>query len=206
MASGLDAEPQSNVATQEDDTLTPSSKSQANSLSGSTSGMERSESGLSLGSKLKSSSSSGPFTVRSPVPSPQPEGQTGLAEPLLPHLGSWDKRVSETETGTSESGQCLSGEVSLCLRRKLSEKLFVFLFWFSDASEKEGVQFSEPQKADVHNGVSRQVSQQSFGEGSQLNFPVYIYNCSFEQLKEQMVHPNPSHRPRDIFFRCVSGS
>lgn len=104
MASGLEAEPQSNVSTQEDDTLTPSNKSQANSLSGSTSGMERSESGLSLTSKLRRSSSSGHFPARSPVLSPQSEG---LAEPLLPHQGSWDKRGSETETGTSTSGQCL---------------------------------------------------------------------------------------------------
>lgn len=76
-------------------------------------------------------------------------------------------------------------------------------FWFSDAGEKEGVQFSEPQKAQVHDDVSRQVSQQSSGEGSQLSFPIYVYNCSFEQLKEQLVHPNSSQRPRDIFFRCV---
>lgn len=107
MASGLEAEPQSNVSTQEDDTLTPSNKSQANSLSGSTSGMERSESGLSLASKLRRSSSSGHVAARSPVLSPQSEDQPGLAEPLLLHQGSWDKRVSEAETGTSESGQCL---------------------------------------------------------------------------------------------------
>lgn len=107
MASGLEAEPQSNVSTQEDDTLTPSNKSQANSLSGSTSGMERSESGLSLAGKLRRSSSSGHFPARSPVLPPQSEGHTGLAEPLPPHQAGWDKRGSETETGTSASGQCL---------------------------------------------------------------------------------------------------
>lgn len=107
MASGLEAEPQSNVSTQEDDTLVPSNRSQANSLSGSTSGMERSESVLSPAGKLRRSSSSGHVAVRSPVLSPQSEGQTGLAEPLLLHQGSWDKRESEAETWTSESGQCL---------------------------------------------------------------------------------------------------
>lgn len=95
----------------------------------------------------------------------------------------------------------LLDEASLCLRQKIFEKLLIF--WFSDVGEKEGVQFSEPQKFEVHNNVSRQVSQQSSGEGSQLNCPIYIYNCSFEQLKEQLVHPNSSHRPRDVFFRCV---
>ncbi|XP_056893432.1 KICSTOR complex protein SZT2 isoform X1 [Takifugu flavidus] len=170
MASGLEAE-QSNLSVQEDDTLTPSNKSQTTSLSGSTSGMERSESGLSLAGKLRRSSSSGHFTARSPVLSPQSEGQT---DPLGPDQDSWDHKVSETETGTSES----------------------------DVGEREGVQFSEPQRAEFHLNFSRQVSQQSTTEGTQLHCPVYIYNCSFEQLKEQLVHPNSSHQPRDIFFRA----
>lgn len=116
MASGLEAE-QSNLSVQEDDTLTPSNKSQTTSLSGSTSGMERSESGFSLAGKLRRSSSSGHFTARSPVLSPQSEGQTGLADPLGPD--SWDHKVSETDTGTSESGQCVLfiDELSLCLKK-----------------------------------------------------------------------------------------
>lgn len=105
MASGLEAEPQSNVSTQEDDTLTPSNKSQADSLSGSTSGLERSESGHSLANKMRRSSSSGHFTARSPLLSPRAEGQTGPADSLTPDQDSWDSRVSETETGTPGSGQ-----------------------------------------------------------------------------------------------------
>lgn len=103
MASGL--EPQSNVSTQEDDTLTPSIKSQADSLSGSTSGLERSESGLSLASRLRRSSSSGQVPSRSPVLSPQSEGQIGPVDSLIQDQDSWDSRVSETETGTLGSGQ-----------------------------------------------------------------------------------------------------
>lgn len=68
-----------------------------------------------------------------------------------------------------------------------------------DVGEKEGVQFSEPQKADLH--FSRQVSQQSTSDNSQLKCPVYVYNCSLEHLKEQLVHPSSSRQPRDIFFR-----
>lgn len=105
MASGLETEPQSNISTQEDDTLTPSNKSQADSLSGSTSGLERSESGLSLAIKLRRSSSSGHFTSRSPLLSPRSEGQTGPADSLILDQDSWDSRVSETETGTPGSGQ-----------------------------------------------------------------------------------------------------
>ncbi|XP_044054476.1 KICSTOR complex protein SZT2 isoform X4 [Siniperca chuatsi] len=170
MASGLETEPQSNISTQEDDTLTPSNKSQADSLSGSTSGLERSESSLSLASKLQRSSSSGHFTGRSPVLSSRSEGQTGPADSLILDQDSWDSRVSETETGTPGS----------------------------DLGEKEGVQFSEPQEADFHISFNRQVSIDS----SQLKCPVYVYNCSLEHLKEQLVHPNSSRQPRDIFFRA----
>ncbi|XP_028260405.1 KICSTOR complex protein SZT2 isoform X9 [Parambassis ranga] len=174
MASGLEAEPRSNVSTQEDDTLTPSNKSQADSLSGSTSGLERSESGLSLTSKLRRSSSSGHFTARSPVLSPPSEGHPGPVDSQILEQDSWDSRVSET--------------------------------WMPgpDLGEREGVQFSEPQKADFHISFSRQISQQSTSDSSQLKCPVYIYNCSLEHLKEQLVHPNSSRQPRDIFFRSLS--
>lgn len=98
MASGLETEPQSQVSMQEDDTLTPSNKSQADSLSGSTSGLERSESGVSLASKLRRSS-------RSPVLSPPSEGYAVPTESLVLEQDSWDNRVSETETGTPGSGE-----------------------------------------------------------------------------------------------------
>ncbi|KAK5930291.1 hypothetical protein CgunFtcFv8_026539 [Champsocephalus gunnari] len=153
MASGLE------------DTLTPSNKSQADSLSGSTS-----ESGLSLPGRLPRSSSSGLFTSRSPVFSPGSEDQAGPPEALNLHQDSWDSRV----TGTPGS----------------------------DRAEKEGVQFSEPQKADFHISFSRQVSQQSTSDCTQLRCPVYVYNCSLEHLKEQLVQPSTSRQPRDVFFRA----
>ncbi|XP_045905666.1 KICSTOR complex protein SZT2 isoform X11 [Micropterus dolomieu] len=169
MASGLETEPQSNVSTQEDDTLTPSNKSQADSLSGSTSGPERSESSLSLASKLRRSSSSGHLIARSPLLSTQSDGQIGPPDSMILDQESWDSRVLETESGTPGS----------------------------DLGEKEGVQFSEPQESNVHISFSRQVS-----DSSQLKVPVYVYNCSLEHLKEQLVHPNSSRQPRDIFFRA----
>lgn len=93
MASGLETEPQSSA---QEDTLTASNKSQSDSLSGSTSGLERSESGFSLASKLQRSPSSGLLPSRSLVRSPQT---------LTVEQDSWDNRVSETDTGTSGSGQ-----------------------------------------------------------------------------------------------------
>ena len=73
--------------------------------------------------------------------------------------------------------------------------------FFTDLGEKEGVQFSEPQKADFHISFSRDISQPSASDSSQLKCPVYVYSCSLEQLKEQLVHPTPSRQPRDIFLR-----
>lgn len=66
------------------------------------------------------------------------------------------------------------------------------------------MQFSVPLKADFHINFNRQVSQQSSGESMQLRCPVYVYNCSLEHLKEQLVHPTSSRQPSDIFFRYVS--
>ncbi|KAK2816008.1 hypothetical protein Q5P01_026475 [Channa striata] len=174
MASGLESAPQSNVSTQEEDTLTPSNKSQADSLSGSTSGLEKSESGVSLASKLRRSSSSGQVSARSPVFSPQSEGHIGLADSLILDQDGWDSKALETEAGALGA----------------------------DVGEREGVQFCEPQRADFHISFSRQVSQQSNSDSSQLKCPVYVYNCSLEHLKEQLVHPNSSRQLKDIFFRA----
>ncbi|XP_060887465.1 KICSTOR complex protein SZT2 [Labrus mixtus] len=171
-----ETEPQGNVGTQEDDTLTPSNRSQADSLSGSTSCLERSESDISLASKLQRSSSSGHFNNRSPLLSPQSEGQTGNADSVILDHDSWDSRMSETEAGNPGS----------------------------DLGEKEGVQFSEPQKADFQIGFDRQVPQPSSIDCSQLKCPVYVYNCSLDHLKEQLVHPNSNRQPRDIFLRSLS--
>ncbi|KAM4739339.1 KICSTOR complex protein SZT2 isoform 2-T2 [Anableps anableps] len=173
MASTLETEPRSTVSTQEDDTLTPSNKSQADSLSGSTSGPDRSESGYSLVSKLHRSSSCGNISAMSSLLTSPSKSHTGPIDLLHVDL---DSRLSETDTGTP----------------------------YSDPGEKEGVQFSEPQKEDLCISFSRQVSQQSTSDSSHLKCPVYVYNCSLEHLKEQLVHPNSSYQPKDIFFRSLS--
>uniref|UniRef100_A0A3B5B4W1 SZT2 subunit of KICSTOR complex n=1 Tax=Stegastes partitus TaxID=144197 RepID=A0A3B5B4W1_9TELE len=113
-------------------------------------------------------------------------------------------------------GQCMS-EVNVALivnikqhcyhiiQVRLVNLMTVSIFQTSpDLGEKEGVQFSEPRKTDFHISFSRQVSQQSTSDGCQLKCPVYVYNCSMEHLKEQLVHPNSSRQPRDIFFRSLS--
>ncbi|XP_069050047.1 KICSTOR complex protein SZT2 [Lepisosteus oculatus] len=67
--------------------------------------------------------------------------------------------------------------------------------------EREGVQFAEPQKSDCRITFSRQASQQSTSDLGRPRCPVYVYNCSLETLREQLVHPQQDRQPRDIFFR-----
>ncbi|XP_069378746.1 KICSTOR complex protein SZT2 isoform X8 [Paralichthys olivaceus] len=169
MATGIETECQSNISMQDDDALmTPSNKSQVDTLSGSISGLERSESGFSLTGELQRKPSNRPFSARSPVLSPQSEGQTWPTDSPMLDQDSWDHRVTEIENGTPNS----------------------------DVGEKE-VQFSEPQKADF--SFDRHVSQQGTRYSSQLKCPVYIYNCSLEHLKDQLLHTNFTRQPRDIF-------
>nr|XP_057930082.1 KICSTOR complex protein SZT2 isoform X1 [Doryrhamphus excisus] len=143
MSSSSEVDPLSNVSTQEDDTLTPSNKSQADSLSGSISGLDRFESSLGLAIKMRRSSSSGHFSARSPLLSPRSEGQPGPVDPLLLDRDCWDSRVLETEPGTPSS----------------------------DLGEK--VHFTEPQRSDLHSSFSRQLSQQSIGSQLKCPVYVY---------------------------------
>ncbi|XP_068600053.1 KICSTOR complex protein SZT2 [Brachionichthys hirsutus] len=165
MASGVETEARRNVGTQEDDTLTPSNRSQADSLSASPSGLERCESGLNLAR----SSSNGQVAARS---------------------------EDQTQSGDSLSLDQVSWDITSAVRRSRTP--------CSDVGDKEGVQFAEPQQADFPLGVSRQASGQGTGDSEHLKCPVYVYNCSLELLKEQLVHPNSSRQPRDLFFRSLS--
>ncbi|XP_044883359.1 KICSTOR complex protein SZT2 isoform X6 [Mauremys mutica] len=56
-------------------------------------------------------------------------------------------------------------------------------------------------RKDVHISFSRQASQPELSEGHRLRCPIYVYSCSLELLREQMVSPRTHRPPRDIFFR-----
>ncbi|XP_020638877.3 KICSTOR complex protein SZT2 isoform X4 [Pogona vitticeps] len=51
---------------------------------------------------------------------------------------------------------------------------------------------------------SRQASQPELGESSRIRCPVFVYSCSLELLREQMINPRPVKPLRDIFFRSQS--
>ncbi|KAG7488258.1 hypothetical protein MATL_G00032180 [Megalops atlanticus] len=122
---------------------------------------------------------------------PQGSGSLQEDEDTLTHSNSQsDSRRAVSEESTLEyedwSGQGTEQENGTAL---------------PGAEERDGVQFAEPQKRDFHITFSRQVSQQSSSDLIRPRCPVYIYSCSLESLKDQLVHPRTSRQPRDIFFR-----
>ncbi|XP_038267923.1 KICSTOR complex protein SZT2 isoform X3 [Dermochelys coriacea] len=56
-------------------------------------------------------------------------------------------------------------------------------------------------RKDVHISFSRQASQPELSECHRVCCPIYVYSCSMELLREQMVSPRTHRLPRDIFFR-----
>ncbi|KAJ7410096.1 Protein SZT2 [Willisornis vidua] len=90
---------------------------------------------------------------------------------------------------------------------KLVNPQHVFLTFlpatFSEVSRDPGEQ-SGPSRRDVHISFCRQNSQSELGECRRFRCPIYIYSCSLEILREQLVSPRMHRPPRDIFFRSQS--
>uniref|UniRef100_A0A8U7MAB0 SZT2 subunit of KICSTOR complex n=1 Tax=Corvus moneduloides TaxID=1196302 RepID=A0A8U7MAB0_CORMO len=74
---------------------------------------------------------------------------------------------------------------------------------FAEVSHDPGEQ-SGPSRRDVHISFCRQNSQSELGECHRFRCPIYIYSCSLELLREQLVSPRAHRPPRDIFFRSQS--
>ncbi|XP_062353502.1 KICSTOR complex protein SZT2 isoform X5 [Cinclus cinclus] len=90
---------------------------------------------------------------------------------------------------------------------KLVNPQHVFLTFlpatFPEVSQDAGEQ-SGPSRRDVHISFCRQNSQSELGECRRFRCPIYIYSCSLELLREQLVSPRAHRPPRDIFFRSQS--
>ncbi|XP_051652887.1 KICSTOR complex protein SZT2 isoform X5 [Manacus candei] len=72
-----------------------------------------------------------------------------------------------------------------------------------EGSREPGEQ-SGPSRRDMHISFCRQSSQSELGECRRFRCPIYIYSCSLELLREQLVSPRAHRPPRDIFFRSQS--
>ncbi|XP_042318948.1 KICSTOR complex protein SZT2 isoform X3 [Sceloporus undulatus] len=55
-----------------------------------------------------------------------------------------------------------------------------------------------------HISFSRQASQPDLSDSGRARCPVFVYSCSLELLREQVINPRPDKPLRDIFFRSQS--
>uniref|UniRef100_A0A8C6DFR9 SZT2 subunit of KICSTOR complex n=1 Tax=Moschus moschiferus TaxID=68415 RepID=A0A8C6DFR9_MOSMO len=70
----------------------------------------------------------------------------------------------------------------------------------SDSAQNPG-ELSPPFRQDLPAYSGRQASQTEGADGPRTRCPVYIYSCSLEALREQMVGVQPPQAPRDLVFR-----
>lgn len=131
---------------------------------------------------------------------------TGIVLPAMRSASQNSNKITREHLSLSDKISSFRENISQYENMWLKENIFyctkgcVFIS-VPDPGDKDGVQFSVPLKAGFHINFNRQVSQQSSSEAAQLRCPVYVYNCSLEHLKEQLVHPITSRQPNDIFFR-----
>ncbi|KAL4831668.1 hypothetical protein H8958_014707 [Nasalis larvatus] len=69
-----------------------------------------------------------------------------------------------------------------------------------DNAQNQG-ELSPPFRRDLQAYAGRQASQTESTDGPRTRCPVYIYSCSLEALREQMVGMQPPQAPRDLIFR-----
>ncbi|XP_032884732.1 KICSTOR complex protein SZT2 isoform X1 [Amblyraja radiata] len=74
----------------------------------------------------------------------------------------------------------------------------------SSEMNKERVEFSLPPKKDFHISFSRQSSRIDSNDPNRLQCPIYVYNCSLDSLKEQLVNSCIERSNRDIYIRSMS--
>ncbi|KFO37760.1 Protein SZT2 [Fukomys damarensis] len=66
---------------------------------------------------------------------------------------------------------------------------------------QDQVELSPPFRRDLQPCTGRQASQTEGADGPRTRCPVYIYSCSLEALREQMVGVQPPQAPQDLIFR-----
>ncbi|XP_037683406.1 KICSTOR complex protein SZT2 isoform X4 [Choloepus didactylus] len=70
----------------------------------------------------------------------------------------------------------------------------------ADNAQNQG-ELSPPLRRDLQAYTGHQVPQAEGVDGPRTRCPVYIYSCSLEALREQMVGMQPPQAPRDLIFR-----
>ncbi|XP_030063288.1 KICSTOR complex protein SZT2 isoform X2 [Microcaecilia unicolor] len=66
---------------------------------------------------------------------------------------------------------------------------------------EEPMETGGPQKRETRFSLNRQASQLDSSDANRVRCPVYVYSCSLETLREQLVSPRPERPFCDISFR-----
>ncbi|KAK2106588.1 KICSTOR complex protein szt2 [Saguinus oedipus] len=111
-----------------------------------------------------------------------------LQEETKPKFGDWSRASSLKDLG--ETG----------VKATKSQVPVLSVTLACDNAQNQG-ELSPPFRRDLQTYAGRQASQTESADGPRTRCPVYIYNCSLEALREQMVGMQPPQAPRDLIFR-----
>eukprot|EP00062_Callorhinchus_milii_P003247 gi/632940344/ref/XP_007885267.1/ PREDICTED: protein SZT2 [Callorhinchus milii] len=125
-----------------------------------------------VGQTLKNCGTRGSFVPS--LHSPGLENHSPRPTPLSPTLADSETSLADLENG----------------KLQLSAEMI-----------KERVEFSLPPKKDFHITFSQRTSQIDPSDVNRLHCPVYVYNCSLDSLREQLVNPCADRPTRDLYFR-----
>uniref|UniRef100_A0A8I3X6X9 SZT2 subunit of KICSTOR complex n=1 Tax=Callithrix jacchus TaxID=9483 RepID=A0A8I3X6X9_CALJA len=111
-----------------------------------------------------------------------------LQEETKPKFGDWSGASSLKDLG--ETG----------VKATKSQVPVLSVTLACDNAQNQG-ELSPPFRRDLQPYTGRQPSQTDSADGPRTRCPVYIYSCSLEALREQMVGMQPPQAPRDLIFR-----
>lgn len=109
-------------------------------------------------------------------------------EETKPKLGDWSGAPSLKDLGAAGT------------RAPKSQVPILSVTLASDSTQNPG-EPSPPSCRDFPANSGRQAPQTEGADGPRTRCPVYIYSCSLEALREQMVGLQPPQAPRDLIFR-----
>ncbi|XP_008263627.3 KICSTOR complex protein SZT2 isoform X3 [Oryctolagus cuniculus] len=109
-------------------------------------------------------------------------------EEIKPKFGDWNGATSPKDLGGSGV-------------RSTKPQVPVVNVTLAGGDSAQDPELSPPFRRDSEAYPGRQAPQTEGADGPRTRCPVYIYNCSLEALREQMVGLQPPQAPRDLVFR-----
>uniref|UniRef100_H0XD15 SZT2 subunit of KICSTOR complex n=1 Tax=Otolemur garnettii TaxID=30611 RepID=H0XD15_OTOGA len=109
-------------------------------------------------------------------------------EETKPKFGDWNETPSLKDLGGTGV-------------KAIKSQVPILSITLADDNAQHQGELSPPFRRDLQAYTGRQASQTEGTDGPRTRCPIYIYSCSLEALKEQMVGTQPPQVPRDLIFR-----